>query len=529
MSTPGTAVTLLAARQIRRGTLIVALAAGGMSAIVAGQYRSVVAGPLDESALLALAANPAIRVLFGPPVALDDPGGFTVWRTGTPVLVLVAVWALLAATRLTRGEEDAGRGDLLLAGRLRLADLTTRSLGVVAAGAVVIAAAVAAAMLAAGTQPAGALTHATGLLGVAVVFAAAGTLAAQLLPSQAASSGAAVALLGVGLLTRMLADGLDERHWLAWLSPFGLTARSLPYAGNRTGPLAVLAVAAVVLALAAVVASRHRDVGNGLLTLTSTRRPRTRLLRSLTGFAVRRARPGTAGWAVGLAAYFLLIGSLTASIIEFLDANAGFADLAAGAGFSGLDTTTGFAASMYVVLTIPLGLYAATRIAATAADERDRRWTPLLALPVSRTRLALTDVAVTAAGVVILAAAAGLALWAGAAMAGAPLTLGAALAGALNTVPVAALSLGAATLAFGVAPRAVAAIGALPVAGGFLLQVVAQSIQAPAWIINLSPYTHLVAVPHTPPDWTATGWMIAGAAVLTALGVHAYTRRDLTT
>ena len=54
MSTPATAVTLLAARQIRRGTLIVALAAGGMSAVVAGQYRSVVAGPLDESALLAL-------------------------------------------------------------------------------------------------------------------------------------------------------------------------------------------------------------------------------------------------------------------------------------------------------------------------------------------------------------------------------------------------------------------------------------------------------------------------------------------
>ena len=56
-------------------------------------------------------ANPAIRTLFGEPVALDDPGGFTVWRTGTVLAVLLGAWALLATTRITRGEEDAGRWD----------------------------------------------------------------------------------------------------------------------------------------------------------------------------------------------------------------------------------------------------------------------------------------------------------------------------------------------------------------------------------------------------------------------------------
>ena len=36
------------------------------------------------------------------------------------MLVLASVWILLAATHITRGEEDAGRCDLLLAGRLRM-------------------------------------------------------------------------------------------------------------------------------------------------------------------------------------------------------------------------------------------------------------------------------------------------------------------------------------------------------------------------------------------------------------------------
>ncbi|MGW4330043.1 hypothetical protein ACWEKR_29640 [Nocardia sp. NPDC004573] len=40
--------------------------------------------------------------------------------------MLCGVWALLTATRLTRGEEDAGHWDLLLGGRLRRVDLVAR-------------------------------------------------------------------------------------------------------------------------------------------------------------------------------------------------------------------------------------------------------------------------------------------------------------------------------------------------------------------------------------------------------------------
>jgi putative exporter of polyketide antibiotics len=65
--------------------------------------------------LQVLAQNPAIRVLFGVPLALDNAEGFTVWRTGTFAAVALASWALLMATRITRGEERAGRWGLLLA------------------------------------------------------------------------------------------------------------------------------------------------------------------------------------------------------------------------------------------------------------------------------------------------------------------------------------------------------------------------------------------------------------------------------
>ncbi|RZQ64582.1 polyketide antibiotic transporter [Amycolatopsis suaedae] len=527
-SHPGRAVTGHAVRQVRRGGVIVALAAAGMSAVVAGQYQSTFAGALDGSALRALAENPAIRILFGPPVALDDPGGFTVWRTAIPVQVLCAVWALLAATRLTRGEEETGRADLLLAGRLHRADLTIRGLLAVTAAAVVIAAAVAGALIVTGTATAGALIHAGGILGITLTFACGGALAAQVVPSRAAATGLTVAVLGATALARMLADGVGQLAWLGWLTPFGLVARAAPYADDRVGPLLVLAAFPAVLTAATMVAARHRDTGGALLATAASRRPRTRLLGSLTAFAVRKALRPTAGWAAGLAAYFLLVGTLITSILAFLDENSRFTDLAAGAGFTRLGTADGFAAAMFSLLAIPTGLYAVTRIAAMVADETSGRSTWLTVLPVSRHRLAASELAVTAAALFTLLTTAGLALWAGARINAAPLDILSSLGGAWNVAPVALLSFGAATLALGWAPRAAAAIGALPVAGGFLLHVTVQSMDASGWLSALSPFAHLAAVPDTPPDWPATTALAVIAALLTAAGLVGYARRDLT-
>ena len=43
--------------------------------------------------------------------------GFTAFKIGMTLILLGAVWGLLTSTRLLRGEEDAGRWELLLAGQ----------------------------------------------------------------------------------------------------------------------------------------------------------------------------------------------------------------------------------------------------------------------------------------------------------------------------------------------------------------------------------------------------------------------------
>ena len=526
--TPARAVNSLVLQQVRRGALIVAVVCGGMSAIVAIQYRSMFGDALDQTALRALTENPAIRILFGTPVALDDAGGFTVWRTGTPLLILAGAWVILAATRITRGEEDAGRWDLLLAGRLRIVDLTRRCLVVLIGAAVSIGVAVAVALLAVRTDRVGATIHAAGISAATITFATTALLAAQVVSRRSVATGLGLGALGLSQLLRMLSDGVPQMAWTAWVTPLGLVAKSAPYADNRVVPLVVLSTFPVALAGATLFAASRRDLGGGLVTASTRRRPRTAMLRSPGGFAVRRATGATVAWALALGVYFLIIGSMLASVLQFLEANHRFGELAAAAGFD-LGSAEGFAAALFSLLAIPTGVYAATRLSTMVADERARRWTPLFAAPISRIRLGAVEVAVIGTAVVVLHVVAGLAMVAGAAMVGAPLSIGESLAGALNSVPVAWLAAGAAAFAVGWLPSAVTLVGVLPVVGGFLLVVMTNGSPSLKWLADLSPFTHLAAVPDSPPDWFVTVVFMFIALALTGVGGFGYQRRDLST
>ncbi|MGY1682209.1 hypothetical protein [Geodermatophilus sp. SYSU D01176] len=524
---PGAAVTRALVRQVRRGAVVVALLSGGLAAFVATEYERTFSGAIGADSLAALAENPAIRTLFGPPVALDDPGGFTVWRTGTVLAVLAGVWAALAGTRVTRGEEEAGRSELLLAGRVRLGSLVERTLAVLLGAAALVGAAVALGMLLVGTAPVGAVLFGAVVGGTAMVGGALGVLAGQLLPERRAASALAVGLLLAGLLARMVGDGVPALSWLQWAGPFGSMTLVAPYAGNRWAPLLVLAVQVAVLAVVARALAAGRDVGSGRWRGRDRGRAPSRLLRSLPGLAVHRSRRPTGTWSLGVAAYFLLIGLLATAMLDFLRDNPVFAQLAAAAGFARLTSVQGYAASLFSLLAVPLGAYAAGRVAAVAADEAAGRLTLLYSRPVGRVRWAAWEAGVVAVGTVVVAAAAGAATGAGAAWVGAGLGLGEALGGAVAVVPVALLCLGAALFALGWLPSAVLAIGVLPAAGGYLLLVLADSFRWPSWVRDVSPFAHLAAVPAEPVDVAGAIGMLVVAVLLAVVGLAGYARRDL--
>ncbi|GAA0220613.1 polyketide antibiotic transporter [Cryptosporangium japonicum] len=515
----------LALRQIRFGGLAVTSVAIALTALVVATAETIVTDRSNLASLEALASNPAIRTLFGPPIALDSVGGFTVWRTATPLAVIVGVWTIVAATRITRGEEDAGRWSLLLSGHRPLRDVLSWTAGVLAVAPLAAGVGAAAALASAGT--AGALIHGAGIVMVGWFFVGCAVLGAQVFASRSAATTGAVAVLGATLLARMIGDGVEALGWLRWVSPFGLLELSRPYAGNRWSPLVLLLVAAVALMAAALVVAGRRDVGSGVL-VAGPRRSSTVLLGSVGGFAVRRLLVPLTAWAIALGAYYLLIGLVADSALTFLRDNPEFSSRAGQAGFADLASVEGYTATLFAILAMPVGGFVAVRLAAFADAETDRRLTPLVAAPVTRLRLVGAEITATLLGAVALTVLSGAAAWAGVTLSGnRDLSLAEALAGTLNMLPIVLLCVGTSVLALGWAPRGVTLLGGLPGGGGFLLYVLALDAGAPAWVVNCSPFAHLAAVPLESPNWLASGVMSAFGVAATVVGALRFGRRDL--
>ncbi|HEX2072989.1 MAG TPA: hypothetical protein VHF92_04325 [Geodermatophilus sp.] len=427
---------------------------------------------------------------------------------------------------MTRGEEEAGRWDLLLTGRIALHTLVVRHLAVLLAAAALVGVAAGAGLLLVGTAATGAVLFGAAIAGTGMCGAALGVLGAQLRSERRGASGLAVGVLLAGLLARMVGDGVPALGWLQWWTPFGLMGRVAPFAEDRVLPVLVLAGVVAVPAVLAVRLAAGRDLGSGRWQGRHRTATRSRL-RSLTGFAVHRTRRPVLTWSAGLAAYFLLIGLLATAMVDFLRDNPVFAAMAAEAGFAHLGSVQGYVASLFSLLTVPVGAFAAARIAAVAADETSGRLALLYALPVSRVRWVGREAAVVAGACVVLAAAAGLATWAGTAAVGAGLGPGEALAGAVGVVPVALLCLAAALLALGWAPSAVLPVGVLPAAGGYLLLVLADTFAWPGWVRAVSPIAHLAPAPAEPVDVPGALGLLAVAGIGAAVGLVGYARRDL--
>ena len=62
------------------------------------------------------ADNVALRLFYGEPHDLLTVSGYASWRVGGTLVIVSAIWGVLAAVRPLRAEEDSGRTELVLAG-----------------------------------------------------------------------------------------------------------------------------------------------------------------------------------------------------------------------------------------------------------------------------------------------------------------------------------------------------------------------------------------------------------------------------
>ena len=172
----------------------------------------------------------------------DTAGGFAVWRGGTFVLVVGALWAVFATVRVLRGEEDQGRWDLLLAEPISGVRALGIHLAVLGAAVCSSDSASPACSSAPTNRRAAPSSTALGSLSSAAIGVGLGALSAQLFGQRRKAAGAAGGVIGAFYVVRMLADASSGLGWLRSLTPFGWVEQLRAFAGNDVLPLVPLVV-----------------------------------------------------------------------------------------------------------------------------------------------------------------------------------------------------------------------------------------------------------------------------------------------
>ncbi|MGO1583548.1 MAG: ABC transporter, partial [Actinomycetaceae bacterium] len=356
--------------------------------------RAVYAATLGES--------PGGWAFNGRPYDLDTTGGIVAYEMGFLAMLLLPAVMAVHGVVLTRGEEEAGRSELLTAARIgRRAPLAAA--GIVLAGMLVALGV----FFAAGLVAAGLPASSSAVYALSLTLHMAWPTGLALVAAQASrtSRGAILLSVGVVLATYLVRAVLDAAGAdAAALTPSGWLAEVRAFGPVRWWPLAAMgALAAASVAVAAGLAAR-RDVGAGLLSERRGARRGGTGLRSALGLAWRLSRGALLGWGAILVVWGLALGVMSREVEAVLDSNPAMsAVFGAGQGNPVVD----LGGLLNALLAAACGLQV---VSILAREEESGRLGLLLATPVARVRAWGAVVAVAALGTTAVLAAGGVAL-----------------------------------------------------------------------------------------------------------------------
>lgn len=498
------------------------------TAVAAASAAATVAlypGAADRAAIAdSINSVPAMLALYGP-VYAPTAGATAVFKLAGLGGALVGLLMILTVVRHTRAEEESGRLELAGATVTGRSAALAAALAVVSAASLVLGLVTAFGLVAAGLPWGGSLAFGLGWTVTGLVFGALAAVTAQLTRSARAASGLAASVLVAAYVLRAVGDATGNA-WLSWLSPIGWAHQVRAYADERWWVLVLPVGFAAVCAGAAWWLAHHRDFGAGLLADRAGPGRAGAALRGPWGLTWRLNRVALGVWTACFLALGVVIGNLAGGVSRFLDTPKARQLIAALGGESGV--TDSFLAAEFAIFGVLVSVYAVWVVARLAHEEHALRLDPLLAGATGRARVLTGYLLMACAGSAVPFVAAGIGAGIGNGLrSGDVIGEIARLTGsAVSRLPAVWALAALAFAVFGLAPRAVPGMwGAL--AGFVVIGDFGPLLGLPAWVVDLSPFTHLPRLPGAALSVAPLLWLVLVAVALFLVGLAAFRRRDV--
>jgi len=508
-------------RTQRRRLLVWAFAAVGTLAFTAIAVARLYNTPEEIASYGQAVVSDALVAINGRVEGIDTLGGIIQDEFGFIASFLMPLIGLALVAGMTRSEEESGRLEALLAGRIDRRAPAVSALVVVAAAVAIMDVGFVLALLAAGIELGPAVLYALALGMVTVVFAALAAVCAQVVLHSRGVYALGFVVLGLSYILRGVGD-VSGTFWV-WLSPLGWLEKTAAFADEQRWWVLLIPIAvAIGLSILAVLLAGRRDFGAALYRQGPGEPSASAWLVRPLGLAVHGQRGAFLGWLIGSVA---LAGAMGALAQEVVDAILGNPSLSQAMGITKQNAADGFLALTQVYLAIIACGYVVQAIGLLRHEEAAGRLEPVLAGASGRVRWLGTQVLVVATGLVVVVVVSALVF-------GAATSLSTGDSGYVSTLlkcglaylPAELVIAALAVLLYGSTPRAFAlawaAFGAVTFIG-----MLGSGLHLPDWALNMSPLTHVGNPPVDDINATALVGLALAAALVASAAFVGFRRR----
>ncbi len=470
-------------------------------------------------------------MLLGQSHHLNTVAGFTTWRVMTAAALIGGIWGLRTSTALLRGEEEAGRWELLVAGSTTRRQATAQALLGLAVSLLAMFVVTTVLILAAGRLPGarfspdGSVLFAAAMISGAAMFLFIGALASQISRTGGQAAILTTGALAVSYVIRIVADSSASTGWIRWLTPLGWIEEIRPMENPQ--PLALIPIVglSVLSALLAIELAGRRDLNASVLREDDGSAGTGRWLVGPISLTVRVSRVTYVAWLVAIGGYSVLFGLVQGAETSILSGSPAFV---ATLGRLGIHRAAeAFLAMAFLLAAILIAFIAASQIVSLRDEEASGRLDNLLVQPLARSRWLLGRLAISTMLIALSGIAGGVFTWLGGLNQHTGVGLGKLLEAGLNASVPGVFVLGVTVLVFGVQPRFTAATGYGLVAYSFFVAFVAAVMKGADWLRDSSIFTHIAAAPAANPDWGTDLIIVAVGVAAAIIGAFAFTRRDV--
>lgn len=484
-------------------------------------------------------ASSAVTRLLNSALAGPSPGDIAVVEIFMLGTLLIALMNIFMMTRHTRQEEETGRYEVI--GSMQVGRQASLTAALILAGIanLLTGGLILGVFLINGYDTAGSIAFSASLACVGMVFAGVAAVTAQLFESTRTSNSMAGLIFGIAFVIRGLGDVFGQLipggtgvtpNALSWFSPLGWITNMRPFAGTRWWVIGLFAAAVVGTIATAYALLARRDVGAAIFAPKLGKAHATPGLLRPFGLIWRLNRTSTIAWGISIILSGATIGAVAHEFTKLIAENEEMQRALAQLGGTTNVTDVIFSV-MFMMIGVAVSGYALQIMTRVRTEEVSGRLELLLSHPRSRHGWLMGYVVYALMTSAIILAAAGFAtglvyIW----VSGSTSTSLSGLSRAtLVYSPAVAVLMSAAIVVFGKLPRAFVAFSWTMLAACLLLFQLGALLKLPQWVLDLSPFSHLMAIPADNISFKPVLIQSVIALALGAIGFILFRRRDIST